>query len=191
MALLRGELSASAGAAVTQWLRNAGFEVTCLERASSADSSLAQGCDGLLALRSAPDHSEATASEDDKDRLGLQSSFYDDLMATAHQLQAQQVGPDVQAKIQAKRKASQALKDIQVHLDHTRQMQAEGLLSKDCCSAVTSELNQRLTDAQSQLDTLQRQIAELHDPLQTEKDAMMLVLKTIAEGCHRKRRRVQ
>lgn len=70
-------------------------------------------------------------------------------------------------------------------------MHQQALLSDTCFQSVLNSLSSELQAKEAKLTTIKQAITSSENPLRQYKEALMLVLKSVAEGCSRKRPRVE
>lgn len=113
---------------------------------------------------------------------------YEDLMNTARDVCRQSNVTETRTHRNKKETLLESVSQIQKQLSNSAQMFKQAFISAACHQNLQDELHSKLATHKDQLASIEQAIASLQNECLNDKEAMMFVLKTVAEGCGKRRR---
>ena len=126
-----------------------------------------------------------------RDALGFSPSDYDRMMERAHEVCESNNATEVASRQTEKKSLVESCQRIVQQLHSCNDMHKQALISDTCFQTVLQGLTSELQVKEAKLASIQQDIDTGKDPLALYREALMTVLKSVAEGCSRKRPRVE
>ena len=112
-------------------------------------------------------------------------------MERAHGVCESNNANEVASRQTEKRSLVESCQRITQQLHSCNDMHKQALIGDTCFQTVLQGLTSELQSKEAKLASIQQDIDTSKDPLALYREALMMVLKSVAEGCSRKRPRVE
>lgn len=112
-------------------------------------------------------------------------------MSQAYTLGDEANAAEMAEHIKTKQSLLQFCNQIRQQLQDCKESHKQGIMSDICFQTVDQSLSRELKAKEEKLAAACQAITGAEDPMCRYKEALMLVLKSVAEGCSRKRPRVE
>lgn len=126
-----------------------------------------------------------------RDIVGFCEADYDQAMNKAMTVCSEANAAEMSEHQQTRERLLQFCKQLRQQLQESQDSHRQGIMSDLCYQTVTQSLSCELKAKEEQLVGVCEAIKSAKDPESQFNEAMMLVLKSVAAGCSRKKPRVE